>query len=188
MEWTATPSRSLVSSQMETLEVCDRKIEWFLVRWRLVFNDLFVLTFADTGKRKKKGNELEQIDCTPPEHILPGSKERPLVPLQPQNKDWKVGYGRFFPLLFSDVLLLFWHVRLLLTSVCSLCSAWRSWPWVAGTLRLATGRCMETSCICTLWLLRTDTSASQPPPADSTSISKSGLHSVVSPWVHHFCK
>uniref|UniRef100_A0A665W061 Clustered mitochondria protein homolog n=1 Tax=Echeneis naucrates TaxID=173247 RepID=A0A665W061_ECHNA len=42
-----------------------------------------------TGKRKKKGTELEQIDCTPPEHILPGSKERPLVPLQPQNKEWK---------------------------------------------------------------------------------------------------
>ncbi|KAG7221047.1 hypothetical protein INR49_017715 [Caranx melampygus] len=44
---------------------------------------------GDSGKRKKKGNELEQIDCTPPEHILPGSKERPLVPLQPQNKDLK---------------------------------------------------------------------------------------------------
>ncbi|XP_077397437.1 clustered mitochondria protein homolog isoform X1 [Festucalex cinctus] len=44
---------------------------------------------GDTGKRKKRGSELEQIDCTPPEHILPGSKERPLVPLQPQNKDWK---------------------------------------------------------------------------------------------------
>ncbi|XP_076833505.1 clustered mitochondria protein homolog isoform X2 [Brachyhypopomus gauderio] len=44
---------------------------------------------ADSGKRKKKSSELEQIDCTPPEHILPGSKERPLVPLQPQNKDWK---------------------------------------------------------------------------------------------------
>ncbi|XP_056612685.1 clustered mitochondria protein homolog isoform X2 [Triplophysa dalaica] len=44
---------------------------------------------GDTGKRKKKGSELEQIDCTPPEHILPGSKEHPLVPLQPQNKDWK---------------------------------------------------------------------------------------------------
>ncbi|XP_067364454.1 clustered mitochondria protein homolog isoform X4 [Channa argus] len=44
---------------------------------------------GDSGKRRKKGNELEQIDCTPPEHILPGSKERPLVPLQPQNKDWK---------------------------------------------------------------------------------------------------
>ncbi|XP_075994985.1 clustered mitochondria protein homolog isoform X2 [Genypterus blacodes] len=44
---------------------------------------------GESGKRKKKGSELEQIDCTPPEHILPGSKERPLVPLQPQNKDWK---------------------------------------------------------------------------------------------------
>lgn len=44
---------------------------------------------GDSGKRKKKGNELEQIDCTPPEHILPGSKEHPMVPLQPQNKDWK---------------------------------------------------------------------------------------------------
>uniref|UniRef100_A0A3Q3Q650 Clustered mitochondria protein homolog n=1 Tax=Monopterus albus TaxID=43700 RepID=A0A3Q3Q650_MONAL len=44
---------------------------------------------GDSGKRKKKGIELEQIDCTPPEHILPGSKEHPLVPLQPQNKDWK---------------------------------------------------------------------------------------------------
>ncbi|KAK5599201.1 hypothetical protein CRENBAI_024588 [Crenichthys baileyi] len=44
---------------------------------------------GDSGKRKKKGTELEQIDCTPPEHILPGSKERPVVPLQPQNKDWK---------------------------------------------------------------------------------------------------
>ncbi|XP_053176619.1 clustered mitochondria protein homolog isoform X3 [Scomber japonicus] len=44
---------------------------------------------GDSGKRKKKGSDLEQIDCTPPEHILPGSKDRPLVPLQPQNKDWK---------------------------------------------------------------------------------------------------
>ncbi|CAB1347879.1 unnamed protein product [Coregonus sp. 'balchen'] len=43
---------------------------------------------GDSGKRKK-GSDLEQIDCTPPEHILPGSKERPLLPLQPQNKDWK---------------------------------------------------------------------------------------------------
>lgn len=50
---------------------------------------------ADSGKRKKRGNELEQIDCTPPEHILPGGKDRPLVPLQPQNKDWKVKRRRF---------------------------------------------------------------------------------------------
>uniref|UniRef100_A0A8D2PQL2 Clustered mitochondria protein homolog n=1 Tax=Zosterops lateralis melanops TaxID=1220523 RepID=A0A8D2PQL2_ZOSLA len=44
---------------------------------------------TDSGKRKKKGTEMEQIDCTPPEHILPGSKERPLCALQPQNRDWK---------------------------------------------------------------------------------------------------
>uniref|UniRef100_A0A8C5TVR7 Clustered mitochondria protein homolog n=1 Tax=Malurus cyaneus samueli TaxID=2593467 RepID=A0A8C5TVR7_9PASS len=44
---------------------------------------------GDSGKRKKKGTEMEQIDCTPPEHILPGSKERPLCALQPQNRDWK---------------------------------------------------------------------------------------------------
>ncbi|XP_063809483.1 clustered mitochondria protein homolog [Pseudophryne corroboree] len=44
---------------------------------------------GDNGKKKKKGAELEQIDCTPPENILPGSKERPLCTLQPQNKDWK---------------------------------------------------------------------------------------------------
>ncbi|XP_066455723.1 clustered mitochondria protein homolog isoform X1 [Eleutherodactylus coqui] len=44
---------------------------------------------GESGKKKKKGIELEQIDCTPPENILPGSKERPLCPLQPQNKDWK---------------------------------------------------------------------------------------------------
>lgn len=51
-----------------------------------VFNDG---DLGDSGKRKKKGIEMEQIDCTPPEHILPGGKERPLCPLQPQNKDWK---------------------------------------------------------------------------------------------------
>ncbi|KAL8199255.1 UNVERIFIED_CONTAM: hypothetical protein K2H54_038781, partial [Gekko kuhli] len=44
---------------------------------------------GDSGKRKKRGTEMEQIDCTPPEHILPGGKERPLGPLQPQNRDWK---------------------------------------------------------------------------------------------------
>ncbi|XP_043910351.1 clustered mitochondria protein homolog isoform X2 [Protopterus annectens] len=54
----------------------------------------FLSTFTDgdlgdIGQRKKRGMELDQIDCTPPEHILPGSKERPLVTLQPQSKDWK---------------------------------------------------------------------------------------------------
>ncbi|XP_023618619.1 clustered mitochondria protein homolog isoform X4 [Myotis lucifugus] len=32
---------------------------------------------------------MDPIDCTPPEYILPGSRERPLCPLQPQNRDWK---------------------------------------------------------------------------------------------------
>ncbi|XP_062887721.1 clustered mitochondria protein homolog isoform X2 [Mobula hypostoma] len=54
----------------------------------------FLSTFTEgdlgeSGKRKRKGSELEQIDCTPPEHILPGSKERPLLFLQPQTKDAK---------------------------------------------------------------------------------------------------
>ncbi|XP_029468348.1 clustered mitochondria protein homolog isoform X2 [Rhinatrema bivittatum] len=44
---------------------------------------------GESGNRKKKGLEMEQIDCTPPEHILPGSKDRPLYSLQPQNRDWK---------------------------------------------------------------------------------------------------
>ncbi|KAG9332172.1 hypothetical protein JZ751_015708 [Albula glossodonta] len=52
---------------------------------------LSMFTDGDLGEsgKRKKGSELEQIDCTPPEHILPGSKDRPLVPLQPQNRDWK---------------------------------------------------------------------------------------------------
>ncbi|KAL7986997.1 hypothetical protein Chor_005916 [Crotalus horridus] len=51
--------------------------------------DSVLKVVEDSGKRKKKGTEMEQIDCTPPEHILPGSKERPLCPLQPQNREWK---------------------------------------------------------------------------------------------------
>ncbi|XP_024592877.1 clustered mitochondria protein homolog isoform X4 [Neophocaena asiaeorientalis asiaeorientalis] len=43
---------------------------------------------GDSGKRKK-GLEMDPIDCTPPEYMLPGSRERPLCPLQPQNRDWK---------------------------------------------------------------------------------------------------
>ena len=55
----------------------------------------------------------------------------------------------------------------------SLCSAWRSWPWVAGTLHLETGRCTATSCTCTLWLWRSAMSASLPLHAASTSTSQS---------------
>ncbi|XP_069471163.1 clustered mitochondria protein homolog isoform X2 [Ambystoma mexicanum] len=58
-------------------------------------NSLSFLTVFTDGdlvdgiKRKKKGIELVQIDCTPPEHILPGNKELPLCQLQPQNRDYK---------------------------------------------------------------------------------------------------
>lgn len=55
---------------------------WFLA-------DHQALGSSDSGKRKK-GLEMDPIDCTPPEYILPGSRERPLCPLQPQNRDWKV--------------------------------------------------------------------------------------------------
>lgn len=59
----------------------------------LFITDFLSLSILDSGKRKKKGTEMEQIDCTPPEHILPGSKERPLCALQPQNRDWKVEFS-----------------------------------------------------------------------------------------------
>lgn len=59
----------------------------------LFLTDFMSLSILDSGKRKKKGTEMEQIDCTPPEHILPGSKERPLCALQPQNRDWKVEFS-----------------------------------------------------------------------------------------------
>ncbi|KAF2351823.1 Clustered mitochondria protein [Trinorchestia longiramus] len=36
---------------------------------------------------EKKRSTVESVDCTPPDYILPGCKERPLVPLQPYNKD-----------------------------------------------------------------------------------------------------
>ncbi|XP_078083503.1 clustered mitochondria protein homolog [Mustelus asterias] len=47
---------------------------------------------ATTGKRKKRScsdQPLEIIDCSPPEYILPGSKDRPLSFLQPPTTDNK---------------------------------------------------------------------------------------------------
>ncbi|XP_029475701.1 clustered mitochondria protein homolog isoform X2 [Rhinatrema bivittatum] len=46
----------------------------------------------NNGKRKKRvfsEQELESIDCSPPEYILPGCTERPLSPLQPMSSDCK---------------------------------------------------------------------------------------------------
>ncbi|XP_061595697.1 clustered mitochondria protein homolog [Cololabis saira] len=37
---------------------------------------------------KKRACEKEWVDCSLPEYVLPGSKERPLMPLQPVRDDW----------------------------------------------------------------------------------------------------
>lgn len=48
---------------------------------------LNVVTQGDILEKKK--TRPESIDCTPPDYITPGSKEPPLVPLQPQAKEQK---------------------------------------------------------------------------------------------------
>ncbi len=39
---------------------------------------------------KKRGSRPETMDCTPPDYIMPGGKERPLLPLHPVDKEMKV--------------------------------------------------------------------------------------------------
>ena len=39
----------------------------------------------------KKRSKPDSVDCTPPDFIMPNSKERPLLPLHPGLKDLKVG-------------------------------------------------------------------------------------------------
>ncbi|KAH0561474.1 clustered mitochondria protein homolog [Cotesia glomerata] len=48
---------------------------------------LNVVTNGDIMEKKK--TRTDAIDCTPPDYIIPGSKERPLLPLQPQAKEQK---------------------------------------------------------------------------------------------------
>ncbi|KAF1378436.1 hypothetical protein PFLUV_G00190540 [Perca fluviatilis] len=56
---------------------------------------LSYLTFYTRGDKDsdRSGNrgasEKESFDCSPPEYILPGCKDRPLTPLQPLRDDWK---------------------------------------------------------------------------------------------------
>uniref|UniRef100_A0AAX7T2P7 Clu domain-containing protein n=1 Tax=Astatotilapia calliptera TaxID=8154 RepID=A0AAX7T2P7_ASTCA len=59
-------------------------------------SSLSYLTFYTTGNNgnaplvgKRRASERESVDCSPPEYVLPGSKERPLCPLQPVREDWK---------------------------------------------------------------------------------------------------
>nr|QVD39409.1 CLUH Clustered mitochondrial protein-like protein [Schistocerca gregaria] len=48
---------------------------------------LNVVTQGDILEKKKM--RPESVDCTPPDYIMPGSRERPLLPLQPQAKEQK---------------------------------------------------------------------------------------------------
>ncbi|XP_071445866.1 clustered mitochondria protein homolog isoform X2 [Hetaerina americana] len=48
---------------------------------------LNVVTQGDILEKKK--SRAESVDCTPPDYIMPGSKERPLLALQPQAKEQK---------------------------------------------------------------------------------------------------
>ncbi|XP_034943486.1 clustered mitochondria protein homolog [Chelonus insularis] len=48
---------------------------------------LNVVTNGDILEKKKM--RTDAVDCTPPDYIIPGSKERPLLPLQPQAKEQK---------------------------------------------------------------------------------------------------
>ncbi|KAJ6648615.1 Clustered mitochondria protein like [Pseudolycoriella hygida] len=55
--------------------------------------DCYSLTFLHTITKgdlvEKKKSRTDSVDCTPPEYIMPGSKERPLLPLQPGIKNAK---------------------------------------------------------------------------------------------------
>lgn len=42
---------------------------------------------------EKKVYKSDSVDCTPPEFIMPGSKDRPLLPLHPSIADLKVSGG-----------------------------------------------------------------------------------------------
>ncbi|XP_076160033.1 clustered mitochondria protein homolog [Ptiloglossa arizonensis] len=48
---------------------------------------LNVVTNGDILEKKK--SRADSVDCTPPDYIIPGCKDRPLLPLQPQAKEQK---------------------------------------------------------------------------------------------------
>lgn len=47
----------------------------------------FVNTVMASNDRKRPNTLERSIDCTPPDYVLPGNKDRPLTHLQPQNKE-----------------------------------------------------------------------------------------------------
>ncbi|XP_014474024.1 PREDICTED: clustered mitochondria protein homolog isoform X1 [Dinoponera quadriceps] len=48
---------------------------------------LNIVTNGDILEKKK--TRADSVDCTPPDYIIPGCKDRPLLPLQPQAKEQK---------------------------------------------------------------------------------------------------
>ena len=50
-----------------------------------------VFVFGGCLFTDKKRSKPDSVDCTPPDFIMPNSKERPLLPLHPGLKDLKVG-------------------------------------------------------------------------------------------------
>ncbi|XP_046876436.1 clustered mitochondria protein homolog [Hypomesus transpacificus] len=53
----------------------------------LSYLGLYTQGDMETGARKGPGQDSPNY--TPPDYILPGSKDRPLMPLQPMREDWK---------------------------------------------------------------------------------------------------
>ncbi|XP_078600171.1 clustered mitochondria protein homolog isoform X2 [Branchiostoma floridae x Branchiostoma japonicum] len=50
---------------------------------------LNVITEGDIDMKKRKRNDSDSVDCTPPDYVMPGAKDRPILPLQPMSKDFK---------------------------------------------------------------------------------------------------
>ncbi|XP_019646711.1 PREDICTED: clustered mitochondria protein homolog isoform X1 [Branchiostoma belcheri] len=50
---------------------------------------LNVITEGDIEMKKRKRNDSDSVDCTPPDYVMPGAKDRPILPLQPMSKDLK---------------------------------------------------------------------------------------------------
>ncbi|XP_054268542.1 clustered mitochondria protein homolog isoform X2 [Macrosteles quadrilineatus] len=51
--------------------------------------DCSSLSFLNIITQEKKKSRAESVDCTPPDYIMPGCRERPLLPLQPFAKEQK---------------------------------------------------------------------------------------------------
>ncbi|XP_050428196.1 clustered mitochondria protein homolog isoform X2 [Adelges cooleyi] len=47
------------------------------------------LSFLNVVTQEKKKTRSDSVDCTPPDYIMPNSKDRPLLPLHPTSKDLK---------------------------------------------------------------------------------------------------